>query len=175
MRQFNFIKVLAISGVVRPLLPHALTAIVAAFLFIASSGYAQNTHPFFKYGGNWTGGGFLHLSDETKERIRCRARFTHSEINLTISLRCAGDSYNFDVLSDLSSNGRMVSGEWSESNLGINGSVSGQLIGDNIRAVIESMAFNATFELIISGEKQQVKILSPGSQISAVLIWLSRI
>ena len=172
MRQFNFIKAVAISDVVRPLLQQAFMVVVAAFLFIAS-GLRSNTHPFSKYGGNWTGGGFLHLSDETKERISCRARF-HSFRNLSHDFAGPDDSYNFNVLSDLSSDGRMVSGEWSESNLGINGTVSGQMLGDNLQAVIESMAFTATFELTIAGEKQQVKILSPGSQISAVVIWLNR-
>jgi hypothetical protein len=175
MRPFSFVKVFANSTVVRRLITRTLTAIVAAFFLIPFSAHAQNTNPFLKYGGRWAGGGYIHLSNETKERIRCQATFTPSEMSLNIALRCAGDSYNFDVQSDLNYDGGSVSGGWNESRLGINGNVRGGIYGGNIRAVIESMAFNATFDLTIAGEQQQIKIQSPGSEISAVFIGLNRI
>jgi hypothetical protein len=178
MRRRNYIKVFATSAVARRLMTHTFIAIVVAFLFNASWGYAQNANPFSKYGGNWTGSGLIHLSNETKERIRCRATFTPTEMintfNLKIELRCAGDSYNFDVQSDLNYDSGTISGPWNENNLGINGMATGTINGDNIRAVIESLAFNATFELMSQGDKQQIRIQSPGSEISAVFIFLNR-
>jgi len=171
------ITVFSIAAMVRPVITHTVIASVVGYLFFLSSlGHAQNSGPFFKYGGNWAGSGFLYLSDETKERIRCQAKFTPSNtLDLQIALRCAGDSYNFNVQSDLNYVRGAVSGGWNESTLGIDGDVSGQMNGDNIRAVIESLSFRATFELILVGDRQQIKIQSPGSQISSVVIWLNRI
>ena len=57
--------------------------------------------------GAWTGAGTIALSDGSIERLRCRAtyRVGGSETGLQQSLRCASDSYKFDLSSDLVSQG----------------------------------------------------------------------
>lgn len=150
----------------------------AAFMLAASSAYSQKPNPFSKFGGNWTGIGDIYLSNGTKERIRCRAGFTPADafnvISLKVDLRCASDSFKIELQSELNYDRGAISGTWSENSRGVNGSVSGKIDGDNIIATAESQTFNATLELINLGDKQQVRITSPGSEMTDVLIGLNR-
>jgi hypothetical protein len=147
----------------------------AAFMLAASSAYSQTANPFAKFGGSWFGGGYIQLSNGSKERIRCRAGFTPAEMFiLRLDIRCAGDSYNFELQSEMSHNSGSISGTWSENTRGIGGGLYGRINGDRIMANVESPAFNATFYLVTEGDKQTVRIQSPGSEISDVLIALNR-
>ncbi len=150
----------------------------AAFMLAASSAYSQTANPFTKFGGNWVGSGLLYLSNGTKERLRCRAGFTPADmfniVSLKLEIRCAGDSYKFELQSELNHNSGSVSGTWSEDTRGMSGRINGRINGDLIAANVESQTFNATLELVNQGEKQTVRIQSPGSEITDVLIGLNR-
>jgi hypothetical protein len=156
-----------------------LTAAAAAFVLIGSSAYSEKVNPFTKFGGNWTGNGLIYLSNGNKEKIRCRAGITPAElmnvISLKLELRCAGDSYNFEIHSELNYISGAVTGSWTEKSRGINGNVTGTVNEEKIQAVAESQTFTATLELISQSEsKQQVRITSPGSEMTDVLIGLNR-
>jgi hypothetical protein len=150
----------------------------AAFMLVAFSATSQPANPLAKFGGNWTGNGLIYLSNGTKERIRCRGGFTLSDIlnisSLKMDLLCAGDSYNFELSSDLRHNSGVVSGTWTEKRRGFNGEIMGTINGDHINVVAASQTFNATLEIINMGDKQQVRVTSPGGEITDVLIGLNR-
>lgn len=146
-----------------------------AFLLMAPIGIAQQkTDPFAKFGGHWSGNGLIYLSNGTKERIRCRGNFKAEDATLTLDLRCAGDAYNFELQSVLNHMGGAISGIWTEYSRRLSGQVSGELRDDHINAVAESQTFTARLELISQGDKQQVRITSPGGEITDVLIGLVR-
>lgn len=130
---------------------------------------------FEGYAGNWSGGGTIQIADAGTERIRCRGTYTAdgSGNNLRQSLRCASDSYRFDLSTDLRSSGGGLSGFWSESSRGINGTVDGRISGGNITARVETNGYVASFNITTRGGKQSVAIASPGP-IRAVNISLSR-
>ena len=154
------------------------TLTAAALVLAASSAYCQQANPFTRFGGNWLGSGLIYLSNGSKERIRCRGGFTPADmlniVSLKLELRCAGDSYNFELMSELNYDSGAISGTWSEMSRGVNGKVTGTIDGDQIKAVAESQTFTATLELISLGDKQQVRITSPGSEMTDVLIGLNR-
>jgi hypothetical protein len=156
-----------------------LTAAAAAFVLVGSAAYSEKVNPFAKFGGNWTGSGLIYLSNGNKEKIRCRAGFTPADlmnlVSLKLELRCAGDSYNFEIRSELNYASGAVTGTWTEMSRGINGQVTGTVNDEKINAVAESQTFQATIELISQSEsKQQVRITSPGSEMTDVLIGLNR-
>lgn len=156
-----------------------LFAVTAATFLLAWTASSQEANPFNKFGGNWTGNGLIYLSNGNKEKIRCRGGFTPADmfnvVSLKLELRCAGDSYNFELQSELNYRDGAISGTWSEMTRGVNGTVSGKINGDQIQAVAESQTFTAILELISIGEnKQQVRITSPGSEMTDVLIGLNR-
>ena len=87
----------------------------AALMLSVSVGHAQSG-PFAGFNGAWTGNGTVALSDGTTERIRCKAdyRVNGTGLGLKQTLKCASDSYKFDLTSDVTSEGDRISGNWSE-------------------------------------------------------------
>jgi hypothetical protein len=79
------------------------TMVLICNLALPSIATAQNG-PFSAYAGSWTGNGVVTASNGNSERIRCRAHYSvlQSDTDLNQHLRCASDSYHFDVNSVLS-------------------------------------------------------------------------
>ncbi len=92
----------------------AMTAIV---VFAAPPANAQSG-PFSALAGSWSGGGKINFSDGSSDRLRCRATYAvgGGGSSAQLTLRCASDSYNFNLSSNITSQGGAVSGTWSESN-----------------------------------------------------------
>src|SRR6202020_2230261 len=103
------------SGLIRQTIK--ASAIVAALVLSTSSGHAQ-TRPFAGFDGAWSGNGTVSLSDGSTERLRCRAVYPVDDTGLVLkqTLRCASDSYKFDLASDVTSHGDHITGNWSETN-----------------------------------------------------------
>jgi len=157
----------------------ALTAILFVVLWLSAStnGYAQHGGPFARLAGSWSGGGTIDLSDGRRERLRCRAAYdVPSQRNLGLSIRCASESYNFDLRSSVALTASTVTGTWSESATGVSGDVSGRASGDHISVLAISPSFSATMSLTTHGSSQSVVIRSrdPNSTIRGVSISLRR-
>ena len=154
-----------------------LAALVAAFSTLGSPGFAQRgENPFAPMIGSWSGAGTLSLSNGTRERIRCRASYRPdgAASGLTLELRCASDSYRFELQSNVSHNGGDLSGTWSEATRGASGAISGTVSRGRIQARATSPAFSALLAMNTSGSRQSISIQSPGSELEAVNINLSR-
>jgi hypothetical protein len=132
---------------------------------------AQQFRPFV---GNWSGSGAITLKDGGRERLRCRGRFTGGDNVLNLGLRCASDSYNFELQSDLKADGNNISGSWNELTRNVFGSLTGRISGSRIDASAVAAGFTAAISLHARGNSQQVSIRAPGSEISDVAITLSR-
>ena len=142
----------------------AKAAAVAAILVLSTSaGYAQS-RPFAGFDGAWSGNGTVLLSDGTNEHLRCRAVYQLDGTGLVLkqTLRCASDSYKFDLTSDVTSHGDHITGNWSETNRNISGSLLGTAGAGKIDVKVESAGFNATLTLRTTGNKQTVQISSQG-------------
>jgi hypothetical protein len=138
-------------------------AVAAALLLSASTGHAQSG-PFAGFDGTWSGNGTVALSDGTTERIRCKADYKVSDsgMGLKQSLRCASDSYKFDLTSDVRSQGDRITGLWSEASRNINGNLQGTAGGGRIEVFVEAAGFAANLTLRASGNRQTVQIDSKG-------------
>ena len=139
------------------------SAIVVALVMSTSSGHAQ-TRPFAGFDGAWSGNGTVSLSDGSTERLRCRAVYQIDDTGLVLkqTLRCASDSYKFDLTSDVTSHGDHITGSWSETNRNISGSLLGTAGSGRIDVTVESSGFTASLTLRTSGNKQTVQITSKG-------------
>ena len=89
---------------------------------------------------------------------------------MTLSLRCASDSYKFELASDITSDGSNISGSWNETTRGVVGSLSGRATASNIQATANAVGFNASLAIHSSGNSLSVLIRSPGSEISEVSV-----
>jgi len=134
-----------------------------AFLLTVSAAHAQSG-PFAGFNGAWSGTGTVALSDGTTERIRCKADYKvdGSGLSLKQSLRCASDSYKFDLSSDVTSHGDRISGLWNEASRNVNGNLQGTAGGGQIEVFVEAAGFAATLTLRTTGNKQTVQISSKG-------------
>lgn len=150
------------------------SALTAAALALMVSGGAARAENFDHLKGNWSGGGNITTASGEKERIRCRATYTPSGSNVKIALRCASDSYKFELTSDITSDGGKLSGSWSEATRAVAGLVTGTATASTIQATAMSPLFTANLTVRTSGGNQTVTILSPGSEISNVTIALKR-
>lgn len=135
----------------------------AAMMLSATAGHAQSA-PFAGFDGAWSGTGTVSLSDGTKERIRCRATYKvgNGGNELSQTLRCASDSYKFDLSSNVVSQGDRISGRWSEASRNINGELQGTAGGGQIEVFVEAAGFAANLSLTTRGNKQSVQISSKG-------------
>jgi hypothetical protein len=104
------------------------------------------------------------MSDGSSERLRCKAAYKVDSSGLALkqTLRCASDSYKFDLSSDVTSQGDRVSGQWSETNRNIFGSVQGTASSGRIDVMVEAPGFSASLLLRTSGKRQTVQISSKG-------------
>jgi hypothetical protein len=151
---------------------------VAVGLFAPSgieTGAAQGAGPFAGMAGNWSGTGAITLASGSRERIRCRAVYeAPGGRTLALRLRCASDSYNFDLVSNLTHQGDAISGTWSEVSRNVSGSVSGRAAGGTIQAVVTSAVFSANLTMTTRGTKQSVSIRSQGTEFSEAAITLNK-
>jgi hypothetical protein len=129
---------------------------------------------FNSFVGNWAGSGIITGRDGARERLRCRGTFTGGGNVLNMNLRCASDSYKFELQSDIAGDGNNISGSWNEMTRRVYGSITGRIVGSRIEASAIAAGFTAAILLTARGHNQQVSIQSPGSEISEVSISLAR-
>ena len=139
------------------------SAIVAALVLSTSAGHAQSP-PFAGFDGSWSGTGTVSLSDGSNERLHCKAVYQVDGTGMVLrqTLRCASDSYKFDLSSDVTSHGDHITGNWSETNRNISGSLLGTAGNGKIDVKVEAAGFNATLSLHTAGNKQTVQLTSQG-------------
>jgi hypothetical protein len=152
-----------------------LVAIATVGLWAASAAAAP-VGPFAGLGGVWSGRGQIHLSNGSKENLHCRATYQVGADGRTMhqSLRCASDSYKFELNSDVASDGNRISGRWSERTHSLAGKLSGKASGGHLDVLVQGDVFNAEVTLVSQGDRQTVTISSPGSQLSGAAISLRR-
>jgi hypothetical protein len=132
--------------------------------------------PFSALAGSWSGGGMIKKSNGTGERIRCRAAYEPQGATLGLRLRCASDSYNFDLTSQVSYQGGAITGSWQESTRAVTGGIQGTSAanGAQIKATTQAIGFSANITLTTKGTHQSVLILAPGAEVPEVTVGLER-
>ena len=146
------------------LLPRLREPFVALGLLAVSALPCSAQSAFAGFGGSWSGSGTISLSDGSKERLRCKATYqvTGGEARLRQSLRCASDSYKFDLNSDVVSEQGTIAGSWSEAGRGISGSLAGREGAGFITAVAAAPGFSARLSVATKGNRQTFSLSSEG-------------
>ena len=136
----------------------------ALMLSVSASPAQAQSGPFAGFDGSWSGNGTVALSDGSTERIRCRADYKvdGSGTGLKQTLRCASDSYKFDLSSNVRSEGDRIVGTWGEASRNIYGNLQGIAGGGHIEVFVEAAGFAASISLTTRGNRQSVSISSKG-------------
>jgi hypothetical protein len=153
-------------------------AIVAALglgLFFQGAALAAE-NPFANLSGSWSGQGKITVQNGTSERIRCRGSYRAGETGTTlnISLRCASDSYKFELGSDVTYDNGAISGSWNETTRSVYGQLSGRATATNISAQASAVGVTASISIATRGNSQNVSIRSPGSEIAEIAVTMAR-
>jgi hypothetical protein len=137
---------------------------------------AQAASPFTAMAGSWSGGGTLSTSDGMQESLRCRASYDvpGGGSELQLSLRCASQSYTFDLASEVQYRGGAISGSWTEASRNASGTISGRAAGDHIDAAARGDNFSANLSLTTRGNRQTVSIRPQQTNVTGVTLTLQR-
>jgi hypothetical protein len=153
------------------------TAAAAGLLGLAAlpSSVEASSGPFTVMSGSWSGAGVITMASGTRERLRCRAKYDvdGAGSNLDLTLRCASDSYNFELQSTATHSNGAVSGNWSENTRHVGGSLEGSARGNAIHVRVSGV-ISAELGLNTNGNQQSISIQAPGTELASVAISLSR-
>jgi hypothetical protein len=155
------------------------TAAAAGLLLFGASAHdaRSQTGPFSALNGSWSGGGTIKKSNGGSERIRCRSAFeTAGAGNLSIRLRCASDSYNFDLTANVAYQGGAISGSFQEATRSVVGGISGHSAGEGrqVQAVAQAPGVTSNISLTTRGNHQSVSIVTPGSEVPEITMSLEK-
>ncbi len=157
--------------------PRLSIVLTSATLFVATPPLPTlAAGPFEPLSGSWSGGGTVHPQGGAAERIRCNASYRPQGASAVgVQLRCASDSYNFDLSGQISSDGSSLQGQWTENSRGVGGTVEGTVSGDHMLVHIDSAGFAADLGITTRGKQQTVSMDSHGGgQVVRVSISMSR-
>ena len=151
-------------------------ACALALLALSPSAQAQQGGSFDTLIGTWSGTGTVSLASGAKERIRCQAAYAlgNDANNLRSALRCASDSYKFELNSDVRDEGGKITGAWREATRNVTGPIAGTASGGDLQANIDMPGFAAGLNIATRGDKQVVSLRSQGTELTGISITFSR-
>ncbi|HEX2555551.1 MAG TPA: hypothetical protein VHL98_17775 [Microvirga sp.] len=149
---------------------------VGLALSLAPAHAERTTSPLADLVGQWTGNGTVSLANGASERIRCQAAYAPGTdaSNLRSLLRCASDSYKFELASDIVDQAGRLSGAWKEVTRNVSGPVAGSVTRGELQAQIDMPGFAARLTIATQGNRQVVSVKSEGSELAGVSITLNR-
>jgi hypothetical protein len=136
----------------------------------------SKVHPFALMAGSWSGGGTIELTNDIRERLRCRASYNHgvASSSLALQIRCASDNYKVELTSNVTERNGQISGTWQETGYGVSGTISGRAAGGRISAQARGDSFNAALTLNTSGNRMSVTITPERTYVINVQIALNK-
>ena len=90
--------------------------------------------------------------------------------HVRLALRCASDSYNFDLAGDVDHRNGAISGSWTEASRKAAGTISGRVNGDHIEANAKGDSFSVNLSLTTRGNRQAVTIQSLAAEVTNVRV-----
>jgi len=159
---------------IKTVLKVAAAAALLGFAASPGSAFAFGS-PFTAMSGSWSGSGTITTSNGNKERIRCRAKYDvdGAGSSLDLTLRCASDSYNFELQSNATHSNGAVSGTWSETTRRVGGNIEGHARG-NAMSLRVSGIISATLGVSTNANQQSISIQAPGTELQSVAISMNR-
>lgn len=155
--------------------PRGLAVGIVGVIAVAVGSAAASAGPFGGLAGVWGGNGIVTYASGTKERLRCRVQYTSTDDDrLSQALRCASDSYNFQINAYYVHQNGSISGHWEEKVNQISGSIDGTASEGKIDGTLNGPGFKALVKVDTDGNKQTVSISSPDQEIREVAIDVRR-
>jgi hypothetical protein len=148
---------------------------LGAGVFASAPAFADNA--FSALAGNWTGNGTVTYSSGTKERLRCKVKYDMANVEdgITQALRCASDSYKFQINAYYFNKAGTLTGHWDELSLQISGSITGNVSdAGKIVGALHGPGFLASVLVDTKGNEQTVNIAAEDQEIKSVTVSVKR-
>ena len=153
----------------------AMAGLLGLSAVTVSGPAASAAGPFEGLEGSWGGSGTITYASGTRERLRCKVQYTQANPdNLQQALRCASDSYKFQINAFFQYNNGSLSGRWDELTMNIRGTLTGSATSGHINGQLHGPGFLATVRVDTSGSRQTVTIASSDQDIRSVAISVSK-
>ena len=102
-----------------------ILVVVAGGLAVLTPALADDS-AFGGLAGSWGGSGTVKYTDGSSEKMRCNARYSGGDSDVSLSINCASAEHNIDLTGRLHATNGKVGGSWNESNMGMSGSATGR-------------------------------------------------
>jgi hypothetical protein len=143
---------------------------------VPTVGAAASAGPFDGLTGMWSGSGTVTYASGTKERLRCRVQYVQNNVdNLQQALRCASDSYKFEINAYFDHVNGKIAGTWSELTMDVRGTIAGTVSGGIIKGDLDGPGFVAQLVVNTRGDRQHVTIEADLEEIRAVDIEVHKV
>jgi hypothetical protein len=129
--------------------------------------------PFDALIGSWGGSGTYRLDDGRTEKVRCDAYYTGGGTQLGMVVRCTSETNKLEIRSKLSASGNVLSGSWEERTYHAQGTVAGQIMGEQLSLNI-SGGITGKMNVSFGRSRQNVAISTQGIPLQNVTIGLTR-
>jgi hypothetical protein len=135
----------------------------------------EASSPFATMQGSWAGTGSITFEGGQSERLRCNARYSggRNGDSLGLNLRCASPSARVDLSGRLSHRDGRVSGSWSETSYGAQGTAYGRSTLNNVSLRLGG-SITGAMTMSVSGSRQSVSISTRGTSLRAIHMTLAR-
>ncbi len=155
---------------------NAALPLLAALWGAPSVANAEASAPFAGLSGRWSGDGSIVLTKGTTERLRCDATYRDGAggESVDMKLRCASDSYRFDLSISLVDTAGSVLGNWRETTQNVDGGISGTASKGLIQVAVKGQTFAAAVTVATRGAEQSVRIRAQSGELSQVAITLHK-
>ena len=143
---------------------------------VIGAAQAQTAAPFAGLSGKWAGDGSILLTNGQTERLRCESTdaISGGGSNLDMTLKCASDTYNFDLRVSLADTSGQILGNWNEVTKSVSGGISGADSKGLLQLKVQGQAFSADVTVATRGNQQNVRIAAQSGNLSRVSITLRR-
>lgn len=153
-----------------------VTIVLGLSALLATGAGPASAGAFSDLAGSWSGGGTLTRRDGNNERLRCLARYDVGRAGelANLSIKCASDSFKFDLSGYMVNSAGTVSGQWSEPNYNSSGSLDGRVSDGKISAHAIGNTFSALLSVSTRGNRQTVTIQPQETDVTRVLLSFQR-
>ena len=133
-------------------------------------------NPVLNLPGRWSGPGSIVMSSGETEQMRCVATYFVEGGGAAVkqNLRCAGQGYKIDAVSNLKVANGKVSGGWEERTWSTTGSIKGDVQTEGFSLTIDGPGFTAAMAVKTSNCNQSISITPRGHTVAKISMNLGK-
>lgn len=150
--------------------------LIASALAVVATAHVAWANPVQHLPGRWSGPGNIVMTNGETERMRCVATYFVDGGGGAVkqNLRCAGQGYKIDAVTNLQvANGR-VSGGWEERTWDTKGSIKGDVKDDGFTLTIDGPGFSAAMAVKTTNCSQSINITPRGNAVARISMNLGK-